>query len=345
MTPSTSLPVLSGQSTTTPNLWEVGTSDKKLPAVEHLRTQGSILHRNPYGNKSDIKAIHHVSGCAHLCGFCATRPHIGADGLSIRLTVNAAEQLAAEVANRLHRPQAVYVCPHTDPFPPYLEVQQETGRVVEVLAAHEIEAWILTRGYIRPFAQDVLVRCRDRVKVMVGITTLNRALQRVVEPLSAPPRLRLKQIKRLRSLGVPVQAALEPLIPGLTDTRDNLLELLEALAEAGVRRITAGYLFLPNGAAERLQQQLQPHGWDALVLDAFADGFQTRHGEQGWVRYLNKSRRQQGYALLMALAAPFGITVSISSLCNPDFAKPEPPRVFSQGYLPGLGTLNRVSAS
>ena len=44
----------------------------------------------------------------------------------------------------------------------------------------------------------------------------------MLEPLTASPRLRLRQIRRLRDLGIPVQVALEPLVPGLTDTRDNL---------------------------------------------------------------------------------------------------------------------------
>jgi DNA repair photolyase len=244
---------------------------------------------------------------------------------------DAATRLNDELMQSRRRPQAVYVCPHSDPFPPLLEVQLETARILEVLARHGVESWLMTRGYIRPFAQDVLARHRDRVKVMVGVTTLNRGLQRMLEPLSAPPRLRLRQIRHLRDRGVPVQAALEPLIPGVTDTRENLLSVLEALAEVGVKRVTAGYLFLPLSQQDSLLQLLRPHGLETLVLDAYADGIERRVGELGRARFLSKERRQRGYAQLMALAAQFGITVGVSSLSNPDFTQPEPaPKVFSQ---------------
>jgi hypothetical protein len=39
---------------------------------------------------------------------------------------------------------------------------------------------------------------------------------------------------------------------------------------------------------------------------------------------LPKSRRQRGYAALMAMAAVHGITVSVCSATNPDFSTPAP---------------------
>src|SRR5205085_5203841 len=135
----------------------------------------------------------------------------------------------------------VYLCPSTDPFPPLAEVQAETARVVAVLGEHGVQAWLKTRGWIRPAALEVLAAHRERVKVTVGLTTLDRTMQRVLEPLAAPPRLRLRQIKQLHSLGISVQVALEPLVPGLTDTRANLTAVLDALALAGVHQVTTGY--------------------------------------------------------------------------------------------------------
>ncbi len=133
-----------------------------------------------------------------------------------------------------------------------------------------------------------------------------------------------------------MQVALEPLVPGVTDTRENLLAVLEKLAGAGVRRVIAGYLFLPPGGTAKVERLLGPLGRAPLVLDAFADGFDRHVGGCGQVRYLSRSRRHQGYSLLMSLAARFGITVSISSASNPDLARPAHNKPASQPYLPGL---------
>src|SRR5207249_1907975 len=132
--------------------------------------------------------------------------------------------------------------PATDPFPPLNEVQRETARVVEVLARRGIDTWLMTRGYVRPAAFAVLRKHAAHVKVTLAMTTLQRPLQRLLEPLTAPPRLRLRNLRALREAGIVCQAALEPLVPGVTDTRENLLPLLEALESVGVQHVTVGYL-------------------------------------------------------------------------------------------------------
>src|SRR5262249_2056807 len=159
------------------------------------------------------------------------------------------------------RPRAVYISPATDPFPPLLEVQRETARVVKVLGRRGVQAWLMTRGFIRPKALRVLAEHRRWVRVTFGLTTLDRKLCRILEPCSAPPRPRSRQIVQLQELRVPVRVALEPLVPTLTDTRTNLVPLLEALAAVGIREITAGYMFVRPGIRDHLIDALAPYGW------------------------------------------------------------------------------------
>jgi DNA repair photolyase len=296
---------------------------RALPRVEWVQRQGALLHPSPMGENGDVLGLNLMQGCIHRCPFCPT--HVQASHSRddvVYAFAGTAERLAAEPASWRRRPRAVFVSPSTDPFPPLAAIQEETARVIDVLANHGVEAWLMTRGLIRPVAQAMLAAHRERVKVTVALTTLDRSLQRLLEPLTAPPQLRLKQIERLRKAGIPVQAALEPLIPGLTDTRANLSAVLEALAAVGVRHITASYLFLRPSITDNLVRALEPHGWDQLVLQAFAGGpMLSANGVPG-ARYLPKTRRQHGYAALMALAAGLGIGVSVCRTSNPDFPTP-----------------------
>jgi DNA repair photolyase len=295
-----------------------------LPRAVKRERRGPVLHASPLADSPDVLSLNLATGCGQRCAFCSARAYPNYPGDEVvYLFSDTTERLADELAGRKHKPRAVYVSPSTDPFPPLAEVQAEAARVVETLARHGVEAWLMTRGYIRPAALRVLASHRERVKVTVGLTTLDRTLQRVLEPLAAPPRLRLRQIAKLREAGVAVQVALEPLVPGLTDTRDNLREVLQALARLGVRRVTAGYLFLRQGIRANLIQALQPLGWDEMVVSAFAGGPVLEAGPIAPARYLPKATRQRGYATLMALAAEAGLTVSVSGLTNPDF---QPPR-------------------
>lgn len=296
-----------------------------LPRVRSVRRQGAALHPTPLAPSEDVLGLNLARGCGHRCAFCSARAyptHPGDQVLDVY--TDTVQRLQLELAARPHL-RAVFVSPSTDPFPPLNAVQQVAAEVVGVLARHGVDAWLMTRGLIRPDVLKVLETHRDRVRVTVALTTLDRQLQRTWEPLSAPPRLRLRQIVRLRQLGIPVQVALDPLIPGVTDTRANLSAVLAGLAMAGVRQVTASYVFLRDGIATNLTGALAASGLAEVVLGAFRGGPVLTAPGMAAARYLPKSRRQRGYAALMALAASHAIQVSVGGLSNPDFAGPRRP--------------------
>jgi DNA repair photolyase len=261
-------------------------------------------------------------------------PYYGDDS-DLILFSDTPARLNAELDARPRLPRAVFVSPATDPFPPIAEVQEETARVVATLADRGVESWLMTRGQIRPQALAAMEAHRLRVRVTVSLTTCDRGLQRDLEPWTASPRLRLRQVVRLRQLGIPVQVAIDPLIPGVTDTRSNLETLVRSVAETGVRHVTASYMFLRDGISARLSAALERRGLDQLVQAAFADGPVLTAPGLAAARYLSRARRQRGYGMLISLAAGHGLTVSFCGMTNPDFGPPRqasaplpPPRSF-----------------
>jgi DNA repair photolyase len=308
----------------------------RLPRVERTRRSGPVLQPSPIHEENDILSLNIARGCGHRCAFCSVRASPSYPGdEAVYLYDQTPQQLKVELRSRRVLPRAVYVSPSTDPFPPVLAVQSETVKVVQTLADHGVEAWLMTRGYIRPKILKTLSARRDLVKVTIPLTTTDRGLQRILEPLAASTRLRLRQIAALRELGIRVQASLEPLVPGLTDTRESLSALLAALADVGVQQLSAGYMFLRSGILENIIRALEPHGLAELVLHEFAGGPVFSSGVLAGARYLPKSRRQRGYATLMALAAGHGITVRVSGITNPDFttARPSEPNAGSRHSL------------
>jgi DNA repair photolyase len=283
------------------------------------------LHPTALTSDPEVLGLNLLRGCAHRCAFCSVRgsPYYG-NGDELLLYDDNATRLAAELDARPRLPRAVFVSPATDPYPPFTEVQDETSRVVAALADRGVETWLMTRGYIRPRALAELKLHHVRVKVTVSLTTCDRSLQRILEPFCASPRLRLRQIAALREAGIPVQVALDPLIPGVTDTRENLADMLDAVAATGVRHVTASYIFLREGIATLLGAALAPLGLEAGVRAAFADGPLLSAPGLSAARYLPRARRQRGYGMLISLAARHGITVSFSGSTNPDFGAPRP---------------------
>ena len=293
---------------------------RKLPRVAWTERRGPLLHLTPLAPDGAVLGLNLSAGCVHQCLFCSARAYASYPGEEVvNLYVASAERLDAELAGKRKLPRAVLLCPATDPFPPLAEVQAETARIIEVLAAHKVESWILTRGFIRPAVLAVIQKHLRLVKITIGLTALDRALQQLVEPLTAPPRMRVRQIARLRALGFSVQVALEPLVPGVTDEPENLTSLLGALAEIGIRHVTAGYMFVRPGIRDNITLALRALDLEDLVLMPFAGGPILRSNSVATAQYLPKTRRQRGYSRLMAIAADLGISVSVGRLSNPDF--------------------------
>jgi DNA repair photolyase len=294
-----------------------------LPRVETVTSAEPLLRPCRLAVGADVKCIDLITpdGPNPDAALFPLLPVVLQHG-PVRLLGGSAARLQRELSGR-DTPRAVHLCPSADPFLPSSTLQDEVAAVTDVLARCGLQIWLVTRGYLRYDARRTLLRHRDRVKVRFGLSTLDRSLQRALEPCAAPPALRLRQIARLRSAGVAVQVALEPLVPELTDGRENLYAVLACLADLGIRHVSAGYLNLPVDFEEPFREYLQPFGWDGPVLGAYANGFIRREGTT-LVRYLAKGRRQQGYARLMALAAEFGIAVKVSAASNPDFTRAAP---------------------
>jgi DNA repair photolyase len=293
------------------------------PYVRWIERKGAALHPGPFGSRGDVLGLNLTRGCVHRCPFCPIRANAAYPGDHvIQVYRDTPARLEAELADRRKLPRAVIVSPGTDPFPPVQEIQDLVPPVVETLASHSVECWLTTRGFVRPHIQHLLLPYAELIKVTVSILTMDCKLQRALEPLAAPPLLRFRQIGTLREMGIAVQVALEPLVPGVTDTRFNLMPVLEALSKMGVKHVRAGYMFYRSGMRQELCQALGESDQAEEVLESFANGPLIGTETIAPARYLPRSRRQRGYASLMALASQFDITVSLSELTNPDFQPP-----------------------
>jgi DNA repair photolyase len=267
-----------------------------------------------------VLGLNLTRGCVHRCPFCPIRANAAYPGDDvIQIYEDTPARLEAELAHRRKLPRAAVISPGTDPFPPLNEIQRLVPPVVEILAGHKVESWFMTRGFIRPHVVRAIEPHAHLIKTTISLITMERRYQRLLEPLAAPPRLRLGQIRRLKDFGIGVQVALEPLVPGLTDTRANLLPLLEAVARQGIKHVRAGYMFFRTGMRDDLGRALDHLGMAETVMEAFADGPLLGTETIAPARYLPRARRQRGYASLMALASEFDLTVSVSDLTNPDF--------------------------
>ena len=270
----------------------------RLPRISWKVRRGPILHANPLNDDPSVLSLNIAQGCMHRCTFCSIRGHASYRGdEEIHLYAKSAKHLAAELAKRTILPRAVVISPSCDPFAPSLLIQEETLSVVRVLAEYGIESWLMTRGLIRPKILHGLAAYCDKVRIRVAMTTADRQLQRSIEPLTAPPVLRMRQLRRLRAMGIRVDVAIEPLLLGVTDTRENLLPLLRGLVESGIESVSVGYAFMRSGIRANIEKAVEAAGVsmeeidEATKRDQF-DSWADRRGQVPAAR-----RRERSYCV------------------------------------------------
>jgi DNA repair photolyase len=227
----------------------------------------SILTRNESPDLPFSVSINPYRGCEHGCIYCYARPsHAYLDlspGLDfetrIFAKVNGAALLKQELARPGYRCESVSIGANTDPYQPAERDYGITRSILEVLAACDHPAAIITKNALVLRDLDLLapMAAKRLVKVFVSVTTLDHGIARRLEPRASSPTRRLEVIRALSEAGVPTGVMVAPIIPFLTD--DGLERILDAAAAAGAR--SAGYVLLrlPYEIKELFKDWLQNH--------------------------------------------------------------------------------------
>jgi DNA repair photolyase len=269
-----------------------------------------------------VASVNVAAGCAHQCVYCYARgyPHYPGDGV-VAVYDNLVTRMVGELSHIRRWPRAVYFCPATDPFQPVDEVQEVAYGAMAHLLERGVRVGVLTKGVIAPRFHALFARHADLVDVQIGINTADDSLQKMLEPNAATPVERLAAIWRLREAGVHVEARIDPLMPGITDTDENLSELFSRLASVGVDRATLNYIFLRNNIRNLIAMELPEHV-SKVVLDSFRGGVLLQIVEKGsgCATALSPLYRRAAYERTTALAAAYGIRTQVCSCKNPDVA-------------------------
>ena len=109
---------------------------------------------------------------------------------------------------------------------------------------------------------------RTRVSVAMSIGTLDREVWRLTEPGTPPPDKRLGAVAKLNESGIPCGVLIAPVLPGLSDSEEQLRAVAKACLEAGAVSITPVALHLRPGVREHYLEWLAGTRPELLALHA-----------------------------------------------------------------------------
>ena len=206
-------------------------------------------------------------GCEHGCIYCFARPYHEYLGYSCGLDfetkivakLDAPRKLVEELAHPSWRAEPIVMSAITDIYQP-LEKELELSRgCLEVMArvAQPVATMTKSALVLRDLDLWQALSAQHAGRVTVTLVTLDEKLAKALEPRAAAPSRRLAVIRELVRAGVDVSVNIAPVIPGLTDK--EMASILEAVADAGARRVAWVMLRLPYQLKALFLDWLQTH--------------------------------------------------------------------------------------
>jgi DNA repair photolyase len=229
------------------------------------QTQTIINRVQPTSDVPFDWTVNPYRGCEHGCIYCFARPYHEYLGFSMGLDFetkimakpDAPDLLRRELASKSWQGEPIVMSAITDIYQPIEKKLRIARGCLEVMAECFQPVSTMTKNTLVLRDLDLWSRLGEANagRVTVTLVTLDDELATRLEPRASPPTARLRIIRQLAEAGVPVSVNIAPIIPGLTD--QELPRLLEAVADAGAKRVAWVLLRLPHQLKELFLDWLQ----------------------------------------------------------------------------------------
>jgi DNA repair photolyase len=272
----------------------------KLSGLEFLHVTAKRII-NPVPAQSRMPFRHTINvyrGCSHSCVYCFARPthqylglNLGEDfDRKIIVKVNAVERLRAELAEPSWAGEGIAMGTNTDPYQRCEGKYRLTRGVLQALTERANPFSVLTKSALVLRDLDVLDEAARRAPVTVNFSlgTLDEQVWRASEPGTPHPMRRVEAMRQLAAAGIRTGALIAPVLPGISDSRAQLSEVVAAILGAGGRILGALPLHLRPGTREHYLD------WLATAHPELERRYRSAYGNHSYLdatygRWLNRT--------------------------------------------------------
>ena len=227
----------------------------------------SIVNHVPGDRFGFNWTINPYRGCSHACVYCFARPtHAYLDlgtgrdfERQIVVKVNSVGLLRAELRKPRWCGDLIAMGTNTDPYQRAEGHYRLMRGILGELNAVRNPYSILTKGTLIQRDFDLLAEGAELTDVSVNFSvgTVDERVWRETEPGTPHPLRRLELCQRLNELGVPCGVLMAPILPGISDSPEQLRATVEAAASAGATHVTPIVLHLRPGVREEFMPWLE----------------------------------------------------------------------------------------
>jgi DNA repair photolyase len=219
------------------------------------KSSKSLIHPFIVRNHKGL-TLNPYQGCQHRCGYCYATYEWSPDFYDkIYAKNNSAELLEDQLKSwKSETIEPVMVSSATDPYQPAEIKYNLTRKCVEVLQKYDVPYYVFTKSSLISRDLELHKRYKDNCFLIWSITTCSEKTRRLIEP-GTPPALSLfSVIKKFTDAGVACGVNIDPILPLITDSEEEIESIVE-----NCERVNVKYIF---GAILRLRADI----WDRIEL-------------------------------------------------------------------------------
>lgn len=200
-------------------------------------------------------------GCEHGCNYCyAIYSHSYLEeeiNLSfpeeecaffqkIYVKTNIAEALEKQLAAKSWKKELINIGGVCDSYQPAETKYGLMRKVLPLMIKYKNPITISTKSDLILRDYDLLSELAELtyVNIAVTITTMDESLSKVLEPFASPPEKRFTVLKAFKDTNAVTGLHVMPVLPFLTDSRENLERIFSLAAETEVNYVLPSLLYL-----------------------------------------------------------------------------------------------------
>lgn len=212
--------------------------------------------------------INPYNGCLFACKYCyaaqiARWKHPNEEwGTYLDVKINAPEVLKIELEKLFKKFKtknfgSVFFSSVTDPYVGLESKYRLTRKCLEILLefGYEGKIGIQTKSPLVLNDIDLLSKLKN-VSVGFTVTTLDDKVSRFIETKAPNVTDRIAALKMLNKAGIETYAFIGPILPYFSAKKEKLVELLDALQDAGVKEVWFEHINLQGPIKARLYEYL-----------------------------------------------------------------------------------------
>ena len=177
-------------------------------------------------------------GCPHGCIYCDSRSdcYRNTDFDTVKVKEGALQTIRNDLRRKV-KTGVIGSGAMSDPYNPLEERLMLTRNSLELINAYGFGASLTTKSALAARDADILGDIQNHSPVLVkfSITAADDNLCRLIEPNASPASKRFDALRKLAGHGIFCGVLMSPILPYITDTEENIVQILRMSKESGAK--------------------------------------------------------------------------------------------------------------